>query len=163
MKLLKELLKDAETIEKRGGVSRFKLTTGNGGQFYDCGLTDGHFIKFYNSKRFYIDPEKIEGVMPVSGPYKLETITAGVNSAELVKLTNNTRIIPCGRKNATVRELKFNDGGSVWYDINFEAYFDDGNRRWADLEFRAANKKAPIYLLYNSELVGVVLPVCVND
>lgn len=157
MYLQKEMLKAIEKMEKKNNnVTDLFLFEGVS-DFYDAGISDGHFIKFINKKHFYID--LVNYPFKTFGAHNSKYYKDGAANSDRLTLTNETRLICDGKK--TVRALETENGDRVWYDVKFEKFFTD-YFSFDKYTFRGA-KKDIIYIFNNYDLCGVIMPVKIND
>ena len=157
MYLQKEMLKAIEKAEKKN-IAVTDLTICEGvSDYYDAGISDGHFIKFINKKHFYID--LVNYPFRNGVPFNTKPFKDGAANSDRLTLTNETRLICDGKK--TLRALETENGDRIWYDVKFEKFFTD-YFSFEKYTFRGA-KKQPIYIFNNYDFCGVIMPVNVND
>lgn len=108
---------------------------------------EGHYIMAIWKGLFYLDKEKIfKGKAPFNGEYLInpDNLETAVDTHSTVTLTGLKK---CLHKFTVGEE-------SVFLDENNLKYFDLNSST-----FKGTNRKSPIYIYENEEMVGAVLPV----
>ena len=108
----------------------------------------GHYFIAILKVQFYMDKEKVfKNITPINGKSFL-------NPDNLQMATDRHTIVVADVK-AKMKLHKFVIGDEV-------IFLDENNLKYFDLEdstFKGTNRKNPIYIYENEELVGMVLPV----
>jgi hypothetical protein len=111
-------------------------------------IEDGTVVYLIKEKDFVIDLSKWENTAPIS----IKNITKEADNAKYAQMTYERRVIP-GTKETIARIA--NDTEHAWVNEKYLKMFD------RDANFQIINRKSPVFVYENIELVGVVLPVCI--
>lgn len=154
MKLQNELLKDLLKKDSNGGVSKWRKTTGSS-DYFNLGITDGYIIKFYNSKHFFVNLD-CDYIQPdsVNAAPLLDAIR---RDGQQAVLTNNRIQYNDGKNTAAIIETA--DGKKTAVNIDYFKYFESKYLTMQDFQFITCGQRAPIALVYNDTIHGIILPV----
>ena len=110
----------------------------------------GHYFIAILKVQFYMDKEKVfKNTTPLNGGKSF------LNPDNLQMATDTHTIVMVDKNKAKMKLHKFVIGDEV-------IFLDENNLKYFDLEdstFKGTNRKNPIYIYENEELVGMVLPV----
>lgn len=161
MKLQQDILKEQEKHEKRGGWSTYFLTTGSD-DYLDAGISNGHFIKFYNAKYIYLNFNNLSTARGPEFVFDTKEILKGRDDAYLLTLTDTYKKYNDGKNEA--RCLTFPDGTKTWINTAFEKYFNlSKNLQFSDFSFYAVNKKTPVFIESRDRVYGLILPLIMQE
>ena len=108
----------------------------------------GHYFIAILKVQFYMDKEKVfKNITPINGKSFL--------NPDNLRMATDTHTIVVADVKAKMKLHKFVIGDEV-------IFLDENNLKYFDLEdstFKGTNRKNPIYIYENEELVGMVLPV----
>lgn len=108
----------------------------------------GHYFIAILKVQFYMDKEKVfKNITPINGKSFL--------NHDNLQMATDTHTIVVADVKAKMKLHKFVIGDEV-------IFLDENNLKYFDLEdstFKGTNRKNPIYIYENEELVGMVLPV----
>ena len=112
----------------------------------------GHYIIAILKDQFYMDKEKVfKNITPFNGKSFL--------NSDNLQMATDTHTIVVSDVKAKMKLHKFVIDDEV-------IYLDENNLKYFDLEdstFKGTNRKNPIYIYENEELVGMVFPVMHKD
>ena len=110
----------------------------------------GHYFIAILKVQFYMDKEKVfKNTTPLNGGKSF------LNPDNLQMATDTHTIVMADKTKAKMKLHKFVIGDEA-------IFLDENNLKYFDLEdstFKGTNRKNPIYIYENEELVGMVLPV----
>lgn len=162
MLLQKDILKMIDKKENSIKYVRFEYfkTTAPENSYFNMGISNGHFIKFYNDKHFFIN---IDEISERSQAFDVNGIISNENLRELRPTNERINISVSGKAKTLIKFTFCDNGENLYCDEKYINYFITKYIRLDTYKFYALNGRNPLFLKLDNDINGIILPVNHNE